>query len=244
MKPKRLIASKRFRLVASLLLLLHLLAVFLPPMSFQARGPLGVSPSVAALLRPLEAYGQFLYIDRGYAFFAPNPGPSHLIQVAISDGDGSKQEIMYPDLKRQWPRLLYHRHFMLTESLYDMYRPPVPELESAVGDAEELEFWRRERARYEGFRDSMLRHLQHVNPDQDVAIRRIEHRVPDLVQYREQPVSLTHPDSYRVLLDQPVEVVPGDDRSRESLPEAIPAPAGAAPLSDVPSATPEPAPAL
>ena len=235
MTAKRLFSSKRFRLVVSCFLVLHLLALFLPPLSFQTQGPLGQSPAVASALLPLEAYGQFLYIDRGYAFFAPDPGPSHMIQVAVTNPEGNREEFLYPDRRRQWPRLLYHRHFMLTEFLYDIYQPPLPtgEAELAALDPQELEYWSNGRARYERFRQSMVHHLEAVNPGREVAIRRIEHLIPDLVAFRERPLVLTDEESYRVLLDQPIPVTEptglGDTGlgDMESLPEAIPAPTAA-----------------
>ncbi len=144
----------------------HLLAVLLPPLSFQTRGPLGLSPAVATLLAPFEGYGQFLYIDRGYAFFAPDPGPSHLIQAAITDGGGQRIEIMYPDREQQWPRLLYHRHFMLSEFMDEIYQPPGPPQELVELDREEAEFWVRSRARYEHVRQSVVEHLQAEYPGQ------------------------------------------------------------------------------
>ena len=231
MTSKRLISSKRFRFIVSLLLLLHLLALFLPPLSFQSRGPLGQSPSVASLLRPLEGYGQFLYMNRGYAFFAPDPGPSHLIQVAITDEAGNRQEVMYPDRTQQRPRLMYHRHFMLTEFLFEIYQPPPPSVEIAALDASEAEYWQRSRARYEYFRRSLVQHLESVHPGREIAIRRIEHLIPDLLSFRERPISLTVEDSYRVMLDQPIELSePTGLEVAEPLPEAIPAPFGAARL--------------
>lgn len=231
MTSKRLTPSKRFRLIVSILLVLHLLALFLPPLSFQSRGPLGQSPSVASLLRPLEGYGQFLYMDRGYAFFAPDPGPSHLIQAAITDQSGNRQEVMFPDRTQQRPRLLYHRHFMLTEFLFEIYQPPLPEVEIAALDPSEAEYWQQSRARYEYFRRSLVQHLESVHPGREIAIRRIEHLIPDLVTFRERPVSLTAEGSYRVMLDQPIELTePSELEAAEPLPEAIPAPSGAAKL--------------
>ncbi len=241
MLSKRLFSSHRFRLLLSVLIVGHLCAVFLPPLAFQTRGPLGQSPSVASLIRPLESYEQFLYIDRGYAFFAPDPGPSHLIQVAISspgEGESGFREVMIPDRNDQWPRLLYHRHFMLTEFLYEIYQPPLPaELADLPGD--EAEEWRGARSRYEHFRQSMVEHLRHKHADSEVAIRRIEHLIPDMLEYREQPVSLTDLNSYRVLLDEPVdlpavgsEIVPGDESGTDQLPEAVPIPSGASTLRE------------
>ena len=170
MTSKRLIPSKRFRLVVSSLLVLHLLAIFLPPLSFQSRGPLGQSPSVASLLWPLEGYGQFLYMNRGYAFFAPDPGPSHLMQAAITDPQGNRQEVMYPDLRQQWPRLLYHRHFMLTEYLnFHDYNVQVQLCES-----------------YQA-------HLRQKHQVEEVTITKVEHLLPSEFHILEGG-SLEHPE--------------------------------------------------
>jgi hypothetical protein len=194
------------RCAISILLIGHLLAVVLPPLAFQTNGPIGQSPSIATIFAaPLEAYSQLLYIDRGYAFFAPDPGPSHLVQVAITDQDGRLIENMIPDRKVHWPRLLYHRHFMLTEFLDEIHQPPGPPLELLEAAPEEAEYWTRTRDRYEHVRQSVIEHLRHQHPGREIAVRRIEHLIPDVIQYRLNPVSLIDPESYRVMLDQPIE---------------------------------------
>src|SRR6056297_2251607 len=96
----------RMRQWVSVLLIGHLIAVFIAPLSFQTRSSRGSSPSVDLIAGPVRGYGEFLYLNRGYAFFAPDPGPSHLIQAAIVDPEGRMVEQMYPDLDQQWPRLL------------------------------------------------------------------------------------------------------------------------------------------
>jgi hypothetical protein len=196
---------RSIKLLISVLVSIHLLAVFLPPLAFQSRGPLGPSPAVGTLLRPLEGYSQFLYIDRGYAFFAPNPGPSHLIQAAFTR-DERTEERLYPDRRRQWPRLLYHRHLMIAAYLQEIYEPPGPPPELSRLDPATAADWTRSRARYERVRQSILDHLRSVHPDDQVAIRRIEHLVPDWVDYRREPIALTDQRLYRVLLDEPLEL--------------------------------------
>ncbi len=209
--------STRLKVVFSVLIIFHLLAVFLPPLAFQANGPFGGSPSVGTLLRPVEGYGEFLYLNRGYAFFAPDPGPSHLIQVAVTDPSGQVVESMYPDLDNQWPRLKYHRHFMLAEFLTDIYQPPGPPPELAAEDPAVADEWTRLRARYEHVRQSIVDHLKHVNDGKDVAIRRIEHLIPSFIQYVEEPIALDDPRLYTVLLDQSLDAPLGP-------PETIPPP--------------------
>jgi hypothetical protein len=192
------------KIVVSGWILFHLLAVVLPPLAFQAATSEGPSPLMRLIIQPFEGYGQFLHINRGYAFFAPDPGPSRLIQAAVVEEDGTVTEKMFPDLEAQWPRLLYHRHFMLTEYLSNIYRPPGPPEELFEVDADGAKLWQRERARYEYVRQSMIEHLRHQFGDKEVAIRRIEHGLPSLADFRKEPIELDDPRLYRVLLDQPV----------------------------------------
>lgn len=211
------VTSRRLlRWLGSFVIALHVAAVMLPPLSFQSRGPLGISPAVETAIAPLEGYGQFLYIDRGYAFFAPDPGPSHLIQAAITDPDGNRVEEMIPNLDHQWPRLLYHRHFMLSEYLHSIYQQPGPPEELIQIDRQAAELWRQLRLRYESVRQSIVKHLNEAHPGDQVAIRRVEHLIPDLSIYLEQPIALDDPQLYRVLLDQPT--------NAESLAEPVPVP--------------------
>jgi hypothetical protein len=135
---------------------------------------------------------------------------------------------MFPDLERQWPRLLYHRHFMLAEYLNEIYEPPGPPPELVEVDPEAAEFWVRSRARYEHVRQSIVEHLEYENPGKEVAIRRIEHLIPDLLEYQEQPIELTDPRLYQVMLDQPAMLDAfGDLALPTGPPETIPAPAPA-----------------
>ncbi len=61
-------------------------------------------------------YLQFLYMNQGHHFFAPDPGASTLVQYTVERSDGTTVEGRLPN-RQIFPRLLYHRHFMLTESL-------------------------------------------------------------------------------------------------------------------------------
>ena len=65
----------------------------------------------------------------------------------------------------------------------------------------------------------MVEHLKTVNAGREVAIRRIEHGLPGLQDYREEPIALTDPRLYSVLLDQ---VVIPDELNPDST-EEIPA---------------------
>ncbi|WP_345688735.1 hypothetical protein [Novipirellula caenicola] len=215
--------SKRTRWIVSILVSAHLIALVLPPLAFQTRGAMGDSPSVQTLMALVRDYTQFLYIDRGYAFFAPDPGPSHLIQAAITDASGEVEEKMIPSLDDQWPRLLYHRHFMLAEYLSSIYQPPNPPEEIAKLDPVGAQLWEQSRARYEYVRQSIVDHLQHKNNGQRVVIRRLEHALPGFIELANDPIPLNDPRLYRVLRDQAIDPLQTNETS-SNLPEAIPAP--------------------
>lgn len=100
----------------SLWLLFHISAVFLYPAAIPAPpGSLLSTISDAFFERYMEA----LYMVQGHRFFAPEPGPGTLIAYRIERADGSIEENLFPrrDIK---PRLMYHRHFMLSERSQDV----------------------------------------------------------------------------------------------------------------------------
>ncbi len=228
----------------SALVVLHVGAVFLAPLSFQTRGSLGSSPSVDTLLMPLRGYGEFLYLNRGYAFFAPDPGPSHLVQAAIGElTDPDLQEPVYPDLDRDWPRLLYHRHFMLAEYLTEIHHPPGPPPELKEQDPAAAELWEASRARYEYVRQSYVRHLRSKNPGRVVAIRRLEHLLPSFLEFDPGTTDLRSEQSYRVMPDQwdpvPMPMAAGAIAPAPA-PELLPETVSPTPNSPTPSSPPQP----
>jgi hypothetical protein len=222
------------RFLISILLIGHLVAVIGSPLSFQAQGPIGMSPSVASVVVPVEPYAQMLYLNRGYAFFAPDPGPSHLFQVAVKRADGTTEEIMFPDLDNQWPRLAYHRHFMLAEYWTEIYHPPGPPRELAKDEPEAARAWKQARDRYEHVRQSFAKHIEAIDPGCEVVgVRRIEHLIPRFEVYRNNRIKLDDPSLYRVMLDQPIVSAPPP--SQASSEDSLLAPAGPTETVPVPA---------
>ena len=120
--------SRRVRGVVSVLLVLHLVAI--------ASAPLAMEPAslpaqkVFAVFRP---YLDAAFLNHGYHFFAPEPGPSHLIRYELTFSDGRVESGVFPDPAEQMPRLNYHRHFMLSEfanrlAVNDSQQPALHEL--------------------------------------------------------------------------------------------------------------------
>lgn len=144
-KPQRAASSlpwhPALRLLVSLLVLFHLLAVFVAPwdLATSEAYPPGYMPPTDSLGRPqrpdvnviqqpivsrflrrnrvIRNYLNLLYLNHGYEFFAPDPAGTHVIDYKVSQADGSLIEGRFPSLKEQWPRLLYHRHMMLADQL-------------------------------------------------------------------------------------------------------------------------------
>lgn len=64
----------------------------------------------------VHPYVQALFLNHGYHYFAPEPGNSTLLAYVLEMPDGRRETGRIPNRSIQ-PRLLYHRHFMLTEFL-------------------------------------------------------------------------------------------------------------------------------
>ncbi len=80
-----------------------------PVATEELTGPLG------RLMAPAH---QALFLGHGYRFFAPNPGPSHLLVFRIYRQGELVREGKFPNRDEHWPRVIYHRWFMLSETLF------------------------------------------------------------------------------------------------------------------------------
>jgi hypothetical protein len=101
------------RLFFSLLIAWHVTAVFLAPLSVPPSSQLVVEISQR---RPMQWYLDALFINHGYHFFAPDPGTGHLIRYEVLDERGNViRQGEFPNRQEQWPRLRYHRYFMLAD---------------------------------------------------------------------------------------------------------------------------------
>jgi hypothetical protein len=148
----------------------------------------------------MAPYVEFFYWDHGYFFFAPNPGPNHLLEATRADSDPSWPSRRWPDRQRHWPRLDYHRHFMLAEFYHGLAVAPQPDPQEAQR-ADLLARWEVDRQRFLAIDRSIRRHLdQHL---QGISYRldRLEHPLPDPDQFFGQRLRLNDPKSYQVLPD-------------------------------------------
>ncbi len=192
---------RSIRVIVSLLVLWHLAAVIGRPWEFATQGPYGTSPSASTFYQAVDGYSQFMYLDHGYAFFAPDPGPSHYFIAEVQPATGEKQQLKFPDLAQQWPRLLYHRHFMLAEFLHNVYHPVDEPPAEIAGDAMARTAWLRERQRYLDVKQSLTNHLVSRYPDAAIEITRGEHRQPGLPEFLREQLDIRDPRLMIPLLD-------------------------------------------
>jgi hypothetical protein len=216
--------STRLKVVLSLFLVWHLWSVLAEPLRFQTRGPTGPSPIAETLYAPVRPYSEFLFLTHGYAFFAPDPGPSHLIDVTVRRGEEIVSQRRYPDRQLDWPRLYYHRHFMLTEFLHNLARPPLPD-QARLTEQERATVAAEERL-YLVVRESFRRHLAGGSDAVKVEMERIEHRMPFLDEHFQQQMTLTDSRLYTPIPepdgDPPVEPSAEASGFQEPNPHRVP----------------------
>lgn len=137
------------RRLVSLVILYHVAAIIVAPSA--------VAPSseiVQVAWRAFRPYLQFLYLNHGYHFFAPEPSSSTLVGYTLEFEDGKTETGRFPH-RGIAPRLLYHRHFMLSEFL-------------GFVDDEVEQPWHR----------SYARHLCRTYGARKVSLSRITHLLP------------------------------------------------------------------
>jgi len=159
--------------------LLHLLAVLAEPLTFFSRSDFQSGPEFFGLRRTLAPYVEWMYLDHGYFFFAPNPGPNHLVaaQEKISEPNTARRlkpdAVIFPDRKTHWPRLLYHRYFMLSE-FYNNSFAPTELTEQDKADRMFVERWELDRSFYESLQRSISKSHFIRSRKQGLASERLE----------------------------------------------------------------------
>ena len=175
-------AWKWWHWAISVVLVLHLYSVFIPPFTIATTTPQGSRSELASSLRDsfLSPYIEAAFLDHGYAFFAPDPPrANYLIRYRLEFDDGRPPvERTFPDVERHWPRLLYHRHLMLTSQVNDDIN-----LAPKVGAL-----------KWESFKS----HLKTKYGAKNVELTGVEHFVP-LPNHFKQGMQIRDPRLYRDL---------------------------------------------
>lgn len=159
------------RLFASAVILIYLLAVAIPPLA----GPPPASELANVILQPFRPLVGAISLSHGYRFFAPNPGPGHSIRWTMLTAGGNTLKGVIPDAKTDWPRLLYHRRFMIPEKIAALVPPPLAPAEI-----------RREATRdWQPFAEDIATHLLMKHSGQEVTLELVEHYLPDTFELKE-----------------------------------------------------------
>jgi len=209
------------------LFLVHFLGVLSEPLRFFSRSDVRTAPEFVWLSETFRPYSQWLYVNHGYFFFAPNPGPGHLILGSVrlsptpSSPEKSAPENFYlPNRKEHRPRLLYHRYFMLSEFYTSRYAPDKI-TEELKKDLEFMPRWAFDKELYDQIRTSIVRSLEHSRGIEKIELRRIERLLPDSQQVLKQGWTLNDP------------------RLIEILPESMVEPPAVTPINELPSQSSE-----
>jgi hypothetical protein len=102
------------RIAVLFVIFAYLVIMIWAPLTTPVGAPHLTTP-VETVIAPVQ---HALFLRHGYRFFAPDPGPTHALVYEIENADGTKTEGHFPDRDNTVPRLLYHRWFMLSETLY------------------------------------------------------------------------------------------------------------------------------
>jgi hypothetical protein len=181
------------RVLTSLWIVWHFTGVFLAALSVPVSSQLVYD---IAQDRPMQWYLDALYLNQGHSFFAPEVGPGHLIRYELLDQSGRVLETgELPSRKNHWPRLRYHRHFMLAD------QAGLPSDDKQASD-----YWQRK------YLEAYARHLLRINEAAYTArLQRVAHwPLPrDLAVPRQPPGApsplpakkLTDPEGYEVVME-------------------------------------------
>jgi hypothetical protein len=166
------------RAIVSVLVIVHVVAVFLGPFAMPPQTS-ELAGTLAVVYRP---YVDVLSLANGYRFFAPEPGPSHLVRYELTYDDGRTTRGEFPNRQVNKPRLLYHRYFMMSEFLNTLSNPDAP--------AERRDLYVKGYAQHllhdSGAKSVKLSLVRHWVPRMDEV--RAGRRLTDKILYEERPL--------------------------------------------------------
>ena len=186
--------SPGLRMLVSAFLLFHCVALFVAPLASPPPSS-GLSRSVEGVIEP---YLRATFLkDHGYRFFAPNPPmASHLVRYELLDAEGNvTQEGRFPDLDQHWPRLLYHRHFMISESMFGITSIPA----EPYSDSEEaILAHQNDIQRADAYLESIGGHLSRQHDAPRVKLYMVEH----FILSPEESLAGDSPDAEKLFVER------------------------------------------
>jgi hypothetical protein len=201
------------------LITFHLVAVFAEPFQFFSRSPVQSGADAELLRSATRPYAQFMFLDHGYFFFAPNPGPGHLLRVMADDeplptpkdrfGVNPHEGLLFPDRNRHKPRLLYHRYLMFADFVNSRFAPPElgPEL---AKDPLILKSWTKDRSIYTSLVRAVSDNVKRESQQPFVRVDRLEREIPDRISTLQQQVRISDPRWIQILPETTTNAQLGD----------------------------------
>jgi hypothetical protein len=183
--------ATHWRVIITLALLFHLTAIIAAPWS----GPEPAGPLSSEIVKPFREYLDITYSGHGYRFFAPAPGPGHIVRYKLTFADGTTREDEFPNRHIEWPRLFYHRHFMLAEKLNGLFDAEEPGRDAPPEARAE---WQAIRKIFETTAQSYAMHLLETTGAKEVDVQLVRHNLPFPDQV-ERGMKLTDARNYQVL---------------------------------------------
>ncbi|MCU0711511.1 MAG: hypothetical protein MUC43_05595 [Pirellula sp.] len=193
----------------------HLIAVFAEPFHFFSRSPVQSGADADLLRNVTRPYAQFMFLDHGYFFFAPNPGPGHLLRVMTDDAPlqfplpqerfnvNPYDGMLFPDRNRHKPRLLYHRYLMFAEFFNSRFAPPDLDPELAK-DSLIKKSWTNDRAIYTSLVRAVSENVKQETKKPFARVDRLEREIPDRISTLQQKVRISDPRWIQILPEAPV----------------------------------------
>jgi hypothetical protein len=204
----------------------HLVAVFAEPFQFFSRSPVQSGADAELLRRATRPYAQFMFLDHGYFFFAPNPGPGHVLRVMADDAPlpipedrfrvNPHEGVLFPDRNRDKPRLVYHRYLMFADFVNARFAPAELDPELAK-DLFIQRSWSRDRAIYAHLVRAVSDKVKRDTQQPFVRVDRLEREIPDRMSTLQQQVRISDPRWIQILPESP-------ETRREGDSSAVPAP--------------------
>jgi hypothetical protein len=187
--------------VVTAILVFHLMAIVIPPLQLATTSsPVMTSPFIERVSWVFQPYDDAMFLNHGYAFFAPNPGSSFLLRAHLEFDDGREPLVVnLPDADQRTPRLLYHRYFMLSEHFNAAFPGNVEPVDASPTVIRQ---WRRARDLFQRREESILAHLKFAYDASEVRLERLEHRQPTTFEYFEEDQPLDAPTLYRTVGDE------------------------------------------
>lgn len=104
------------RLTISAIIVVYLVIVFSGPATNSVSSDL--TNAMGKIFEPIH---QATHLGHGYRYFGHNPGQSHLLKFEVGMPDKTVVSGQIPDRDKHWPRQLYHRWFMLSETVFNQF---------------------------------------------------------------------------------------------------------------------------